>query len=60
LDRAARLGAVAAVDDFAPATPDVAPNGQRVAVFRNVQGNPDVWLVEWTRDSHPLHIRSSE
>jgi serine/threonine protein kinase/Tol biopolymer transport system component len=47
VDRAGKaLGAVAPVDDFAPATPDVAPNGQRVAVFRNVQGNPDVWLVE--------------
>ncbi len=50
VDRAGkRLGEVAPVDDFAPATPDVAPNGQRIALFRNVQGNPDVWLIEVAR-----------
>jgi Tol biopolymer transport system component len=50
IDRAGkRLGPIGPIDESAPATPVLSPDAQRVAVFRNVQGNPDVWIVEVER-----------
>jgi eukaryotic-like serine/threonine-protein kinase len=50
VDRAGkRLGPIGPIDESAPATPDPSPDAQRVAVFRNVRGNPDVWIVEVER-----------
>ena len=41
-----QVGSVGPADDTALAVPELAPDGQRVALFRNVQSNPDVWLIE--------------
>ena len=47
MDRAGRAaGTVGGPDDAALANPALAPDGQRVAVSRNVQGNGDVWLLD--------------
>ena len=47
VDRSGKLlGAIGQPDESAPANPELAPDGQRVAVGRTVQGNPDVWLIE--------------
>ena len=40
------LGAIGPPDENAPRQPELAPDGQRVAVTRTVQGNVDVWLIE--------------
>jgi dipeptidyl aminopeptidase/acylaminoacyl peptidase len=40
------LGAVGPPDENAPTNPELAPDGQRVAVGRSVQGNIDVWLMD--------------
>jgi Tol biopolymer transport system component len=40
------VGAIGQPDENAPANPELAPDGQRVAVGRNVQGNLDVWLID--------------
>ena len=40
------LGAIGPPDENAPANPELAPDGQRVAIGRDVQGNNDVWLIE--------------
>ncbi len=40
------LDAIGQPDDNASAHPELAPDGQRVAVGRVVQGNQDVWLIE--------------
>jgi Tol biopolymer transport system component/predicted Ser/Thr protein kinase len=47
VDRAGKgLGAIRPPDEVTVSNPEVAPDGQRVAVNRNVQGNIDVWLIE--------------
>jgi eukaryotic-like serine/threonine-protein kinase len=49
-DRTGKLaGRIGSVDDNAPANPELAPNGQRVAVTRVAQGNNDVWLIDLAR-----------
>ena len=51
VDRTGRLvGSVGQPDEDIPAAPALAPDGQRVALARLVQGNIDVWLTEATRD----------
>ena len=40
------LGGVDSPAENVPANPELAPDGQRVAVGRAVQGNVDVWLIE--------------
>ncbi len=40
------LGVVGAPDEAVLASPDLASDGQRVAVSRIVQGNGDVWLID--------------
>ncbi|MBI3264266.1 MAG: PD40 domain-containing protein, partial [Acidobacteria bacterium] len=44
------LGAIGAPDVAFPSSPDLSPDGTRVAVDRLVAGNVDVWLLETTRD----------
>jgi dipeptidyl aminopeptidase/acylaminoacyl peptidase len=39
-------GTVGPADETALANPELAPDGRRVAVNRNVEGNADVWLIE--------------
>ena len=47
MDRAGHpLGTVGSPDDSAPANPALAPDGQRVALQRNLQGNADIWLMD--------------
>ncbi len=47
VDRTGKMvGAIGPPDENAPANPELAPDGQRVAVNRAVQGNFDVWLIE--------------
>jgi eukaryotic-like serine/threonine-protein kinase len=43
------IGTIGSVDDNALAGAALAPDGQRVAVTRIVQGNFDVWLMDVTR-----------
>ncbi len=43
------LGTIGAPDENVPASPELSPNGQSVAMFRQVQGNPDVWLIDIAR-----------
>jgi len=43
------LGAIGPPDENVPASPELSPNGQSVAIFRQVQGNPDVWLTDIAR-----------
>jgi serine/threonine protein kinase/Tol biopolymer transport system component len=40
------LSAIGQPDENAPGNPALAPDGQRLAVSRGVQGNFDVWLIE--------------
>jgi len=50
MDRTGRvLGTIGPPDDAAIANPSLAPDGQRVAVNRVIQGDIDVWLVDVTR-----------
>jgi eukaryotic-like serine/threonine-protein kinase len=50
VDRAGReQGALVASDDTAFASPELAPDGRRVAILRNIQGNPDIWLIDAER-----------
>jgi Tol biopolymer transport system component len=42
-------GALVASDDTAFAMPELAPDGRRLAVLRNIQGNPDIWLIDTDR-----------
>ena len=44
-----RLGAIGQPDDAALANPSLAPDGRRVAVARETQGNFDVWLLDARR-----------
>ena len=41
-----QVGVIGQPDENASAHPELAPDGQRVAVGRVVQGNQDVWLIE--------------
>ena len=51
VDRAGKMvGGIGQPDENTPATPELAPDGQRVAVARSVQGNIDIWLTEVSRD----------
>jgi eukaryotic-like serine/threonine-protein kinase len=43
------IGAIGSIDENALAGAALAPDGQRVAVTRIVQGNFDVWLMDVTR-----------
>ena len=43
------LGAIGSPDDTALFSPELAPDGRRVAVYRAVQGNVDVWLMDVSR-----------
>ena len=43
-------GTVGPPDEDGLGSPELAPDGQRVAVHRAVQGNPDVWLIDTGRD----------
>jgi Tol biopolymer transport system component len=40
------LGAIGSPDEYPLTSPDLAPDGRRVAVGRAMPGNPDVWLIE--------------
>ncbi len=40
------LGTVGSSDENVLSSPDLAPDGRRVAVARNVDGNYDVWLID--------------
>jgi Tol biopolymer transport system component len=47
VDRAGKvMGTIGPVDQGSPSYPELSPDGQRVAVLRVVQGNPDVWFVD--------------
>jgi serine/threonine protein kinase len=47
IDRTGKtVGALGAPDDSAFSAPSLAPDGQRVALYRTLQGNPDVWLMD--------------
>jgi serine/threonine protein kinase/Tol biopolymer transport system component len=43
------VGGIGTADEAGPNSPEVSPNGQRVAVHRTVQGNADVWLTDLAR-----------
>jgi eukaryotic-like serine/threonine-protein kinase len=47
VDRAGHpVGTVGGPDDGSPSNPTLAPDGQRVAVSRDIQGNGNVWLLD--------------
>jgi eukaryotic-like serine/threonine-protein kinase len=47
VDRAGTLlGNVGAIDDQAMAAPELSRDGRRVAIFRTVDGNADVWVMQ--------------
>jgi eukaryotic-like serine/threonine-protein kinase len=49
-DRAGKsLGTLGAPDENSLSYPRIAPDGRRVAVYRTVQGNSDVWLLDSAR-----------
>ena len=51
-DRAGRtLGTMGAPDENNLSSPNLSPDGRRVAVSRTVQGNQDIWLMDGTRTS---------
>ncbi len=51
-DRAGKaLGGMGAPDENDLSSPSVSPDGRRVAVFRTVQGNTDIWLLDGTRST---------
>jgi serine/threonine protein kinase len=43
-------GTVGPPDEDGLSSPELAPDGRRVAVYRTVQGNTDVWLIDIGRD----------
>jgi len=42
-------GIVGPADENAPAGPELSPDGRRAAIFRTVEGNTDVWLLDVAR-----------
>jgi Tol biopolymer transport system component len=47
IDRTGKmLGGIGSPDESAHQSPELAPDGQRVALNRTVQGNIDVWLID--------------
>ena len=51
-DRAGKaLGTLGAPDENGLTSPRLSPDGRRVAVFRTVQGNTDIWLLDADRTS---------
>jgi serine/threonine protein kinase/Tol biopolymer transport system component len=49
-DRAGKiLDTVGSPDDNAPVAPRISPDGSRVAVFRTVQQNTDIWILDKDR-----------
>ena len=49
-DRSGRqMSTVGAPDDASPTSPSLSPDGQQLALHRNVNGNVDVWLLALTR-----------
>jgi Tol biopolymer transport system component len=47
IDRTGKmLGGIGSPDESAHQGPELAPDGQRVALMRTVQGNFDVWLID--------------
>jgi serine/threonine protein kinase len=61
VDRSGKdVGVVAAPEDAGLGWPRLSPDGQRVAVNRNVQGNTDVWLFEGERTRRFTFEASSE
>jgi dipeptidyl aminopeptidase/acylaminoacyl peptidase len=53
-------GTIGAPDLTGLASPELAPNGRRVAVHRTVQGNADVWLFDTSSDQRsPLTFDAS-
>jgi Tol biopolymer transport system component len=50
VDRAGKtLGVLVPPEETALASPELAANGERLALYRTMQGNTDVWLVEVAR-----------
>jgi Tol biopolymer transport system component len=50
-DRTGKVSGVAGgVDPEAPLSPEISPDGRRVALDRTVRGNRDVWLMDLARD----------
>jgi Tol biopolymer transport system component len=43
------VAAIGSPDESALSNPEFAPDSQRLAINRNVQGTPDVWLIELGR-----------
>jgi serine/threonine protein kinase len=43
------LGTVGEPDNAAPANPSISPDGRRVALFRTVGGNVDIWTLDLMR-----------
>jgi eukaryotic-like serine/threonine-protein kinase len=51
VDRTGKMvGSIGPPDENMPAAPALAPDGQRTAVARLVQGNIDLWLMETSRN----------
>jgi serine/threonine protein kinase/Tol biopolymer transport system component len=51
-DRAGRvLGTLGGTDEASVQNADLSPDERRVAVFRTLQGNTDIWLLDGTRTS---------
>jgi Tol biopolymer transport system component len=48
-DRRGEMAVIGSPDETAMANPEFAPNGQRLAVTRSLQGNYDVWLIDLGR-----------
>jgi serine/threonine protein kinase/Tol biopolymer transport system component len=43
------LATVGEPDNAAPANPSISPDGRRVALFRTVDGNMDIWMLDLLR-----------
>jgi eukaryotic-like serine/threonine-protein kinase len=51
MDRAGKpLATLGPPDDAAPSSFALSPDGQRMAIARNVQSNPDIWITDVTRE----------
>jgi eukaryotic-like serine/threonine-protein kinase len=49
VDRRGAIAAIGSPDESAMTNPELAPNGQRLALSRTAQGNYDVWLIDLGR-----------